>query len=385
MYNKNDIILNKYKVTKVLVKGGMSDFVGVCENIQQGNEDTYSNNKNRWVVVKVIKKESSLERPVERTREELITAIRVKNKNLVNTYSIDQNDKYFFIVMEYIDGSTLTNKIKQQESINYKEAYFLFKQLVESVRALHSYNNKIIHLDLKPDNVFLSADGSSIKVADFGISTILGRNNVVLSAESKFKGTPGYVSPDIMFTDKVKEKNRYKEDFPINYKREINEQFDIYALGIIFYEMLTGDIPFFVPKSENVANENIYIIKAALNFYPAKLSQYNKNIPNSFYNIIFKCLVSKTEDIKYRYKDCDEILQDLETALNNERLEEALIVDSKQNPKFFNSSIFAMRHNNSISKKNFRLSQRKITIIFVSSLALLALVFVLIVFFLKVL
>lgn len=383
MYNKNDIILNKYKVSKVLDKGGMSDFVGVCENLELGQEDTYSNNKSRWVVVKVIKKESSKERPVERTREELITAIRVKNKNLVNTHSIDQDDKYFYIVMEYIDGSTLTNKIKQQESINYKEAYFLFKQLVESVRALHSYNNKIIHLDLKPDNVFLSADGSSIKVADFGISTILGKNNVVLSSESKFKGTPGYVSPDIMFTDKVKEKNRYKEDFPVNYKREINEQFDIYALGIIFYEMLTGDIPFFAPKSENIQNENIYIIKASLNHYPAKLSQYNHNIPNSFYNIIFRCLVSKTEDLKYRYKNCDEILQDLDTALNNDRIEEPLIVDTKINPKFFNTNIFALRLSNSISSKTFRLAQKKSVIISIISLSLISLVVVLVAFIMR--
>jgi serine/threonine-protein kinase len=206
--------------------------------------------------------------------------------------------------MEYINGPSLRKLIEREGYLNLNEAVFFFRHMLMAVRELHRSKDKTIHRDLKPENFLLSKDLTYIKVIDYGISTTFysktrGYTKKIVGDEDQIYGTYPYISPDILLM-----KDAVTEDDKI---KIITEQFDFFSLGVIFYEMLIGEKPFY---SDNY--DDVKVIKLPLTYDMLCLNDLDPNIPNGIENIIFRCMASKKEDKHFRYNTIEEIISDLD-------------------------------------------------------------------------
>jgi serine/threonine-protein kinase len=250
--------------------------------------------------------------------DECITSTRVSNKsNIVSTYDIvrENDDHTIIIVMEYIDGISLRKYIEEQNSINVKEAVYLFGLILNGIKELHGFRDKIIHRDLKPENVLLTKDLLNLKIIDFGISSVVATtvgdtSQQIQTNENVPFGTYPYICPDFIkmceSINKLKQ-NKTTEQSGLVMSKYITEQFDFFSLGVIFYEILTGEKPFFATDYNKAE-----VVRLPLKYDIMCMNDINPNIPPLIENIIFRCLASKPEDIKYRYTNVNQIIEDLE-------------------------------------------------------------------------
>ena len=214
--------------------------------------------------------------------------------------------------------------IRKQRALKIDRAMFYFKNICQGVKHLHQINEKrtIIHRDLKSDNIMLSKDLRQIKIIDYGIATSI-YDNVFESSEGTIYCTANYTTPDILQL-KTSIITKAMEGDPKAMKEMasiLSVQFDFHALGVILYEMLTGSYVF-----REIENENDRTKIAKWKTYDLPiLSNRIANIPNSIDNILFRLTASKPEDIKYRYKNIDEIIADINTWDNPERKNEPLL------------------------------------------------------------
>jgi serine/threonine-protein kinase len=217
--------------------------------------------------------------------------------------------------MEYIDGISLRKYIEQQRGVNVKEAVYLFNLILKGIKELHSLRDKIIHRDLKPENILLTKDLMNLKIIDLGISSVVATSindpsRLIQTNEMTPFGTYPYVCPDfIQMFQKIQElKKNHNETQIVNIaSRYITEQFDFYSLGVIFYEMLVGEKPFYA--EDYTKSDVVYL---PLKYDIMCMNDIDPNIPSLLENIIFRCLSSKPSDIKYRYTNINEIISDLD-------------------------------------------------------------------------
>jgi serine/threonine-protein kinase len=242
--------------------------------------------------------------------DECVTATRVTNKkNIVQTYDVvkSNNDNTVSIFMEYIDGISLREYIETHGYLSLNDALFYFQKILEGVKELHSFNDKIIHRDLKPENILLSKDLRNLKIIDFGISSVFTMvnkdNKLMFTNENVIYGTYPYICPDLL---KLRGTNDDAKRASI-----ISEQFDFYSLGVILYEMLAAEKPFYAKNYDKLE-----VIELPLKYDLMVLSDINPHIPVAIENIIFRCMASKPEDIKYRYENINQIITDLNRYLN---------------------------------------------------------------------
>jgi serine/threonine-protein kinase len=213
-------------------------------------------------------------------------------------------DNTVIIVMEYIDGPSLKNYIDAHGCLSVKEAIYYFLEMLKAINELHSFKQKIIHRDLKPANIMLTKDLKNIKVIDFGISSVIDLdhdNNVITNEKVPF-GTFPYLHPDILSLKKLSVEMRTKI---------IGEQFDIYSLGVILYEMLIGKYPFIGDYHKQE------YIKLAQKYDFVSLNDIDNNIPPALENVIYRCLACKPEDAKFRYNNIQEIIEDVNHIIAN--------------------------------------------------------------------
>ena len=306
-YRANDLVINRYRIVKRIAPGGMNSIVYLAEDTD-AKEGEYFSNKNKYVAIKVITRNEQIDDDHwARFIDECVTSTRVSNKsNIISTYDVikDDNNQTITIIMEYIDGISLRKYIEQQEGINIKEAVYLFALILKGIKELHGLRDKIIHRDLKPENILLTKDLSNLKIIDFGISSVIATtandsSQSIKTNEKLLFGTYAYICPDFI--------EMWKEEDQVKKQRFITEQFDFFSLGVIFYEMLTGEKPFY---SDNYEKPDV--MKLPLQYDMVSMNDINSNIPSAIENIIFRCLASKPEDIKYRYTSVGQIMNDLE-------------------------------------------------------------------------
>ncbi|HEX5733317.1 MAG TPA: protein kinase [Blastocatellia bacterium] len=184
------------------------------------------NTPGRIVAIKELHKKHTRNSSIkQRFFQEAIAMARLDHPNLPRLYTFGEDNGSYYLVMEFLSGKPLSDQIQQDGAIEQSRALNMLAQVLEGVSYAH--RNSIIHRDLKPDNVFLmnGGDGLRIKVLDFGIARIVGGENLTLTGESF--GTPNYMSPE-----------------RITGSQAIDHRTDIYALGIMLFEMLTGRAPF---------------------------------------------------------------------------------------------------------------------------------------------
>ena len=272
MLNVGMFLADRYEILGKVGAGGMSDVYKAKDHILS-----------RIVAIKVLKSEFSEDRTfVTKFRTEAQSAAVLEHPNIVNIYDVGSEDGLYYIVMEYVEGITLKTYIEKKGQLSFKESASIAIQVARGIEAAHGKN--IIHRDIKPQNIMISTDGK-VKVTDFGIAKAASSNTI----SSDVMGSVHYASPE-----------QARNGF-------IDARSDVYSLGIVMYEMITGRVPFDGDTTVAVAIQHLQeeIVKPSV-FAP--------NIPVSFEGIILKC-TQKTPD--RRYQSMAELLNDLRHALTN--------------------------------------------------------------------
>ncbi len=283
----NNIIANRYEVFKHIGQGGMADVFLAMDTIL-----------NREVAIKILKSELCAD-PVSLVRfeREAQAATTLSHPNIVEIYDVGDYKGRRYIVMEYVPGRTLKQVIRSRGSLEADEAIDIEKQLVSAVSEAH--HKGIIHRDIKPQNIIVKSDGS-IKILDFGIA--IAKGNVQVTQANNVMGSVHYLAPELAKG------------------KPASVQSDIYALGIVLFEMLSGDVPFKADSAVQVA------LMQMRNEMPS-IRSINPSIPQSIENIITRATV---KDPQKRYKSCVDMLDDLRTCFRKDRLNERRLVLSPQ-------------------------------------------------------
>lgn len=244
----------------------------------------------RIVAVKVLQPQySNDEQFIKRFRREAQAATSLAHPNVVTIYDVGEEENIYYIVMEYIEGSTLKEYIQNQKKLPLEEAIHIMQQILSAIS--HAHVNHIIHRDIKPHNILISKDKEA-KVTDFGIARAM--SSATITHTNSVMGSVHYLSPE------------QARGGVVNYKS------DIYSLGIVFYEMITGQVPFSGDTAVSIAIKHLQSEIPS----PKKLIE---NLPQSIENIILK---ATAKDPLHRYKSVQEMEEDLQTALDPERMNE---------------------------------------------------------------
>ena len=272
MLNNGTFIANRYKIVGQVGTGGMSDVYKAKDHAL-----------GRYVAIKVLKSEFSEDTNfVSKFRTEAQSAAVLEHPNIVNIYDVGSENGIHYIVMEYVEGITLKTYIEKKGQLTYKEALSIAIQVGRGIQAAHAKN--IVHRDIKPQNIIISTDGK-VKVTDFGIARAVSENTI----HSDVMGSVHYASPE-------QARNGY-----------VSNRSDIYSLGIVMYEMVTGRVPFDGDSTVAVAIQH-------LQDEMDPPSKYAPNLPISLEKIIQKC-TQKSPD--RRYDSMESLLIDLRKALLN--------------------------------------------------------------------
>lgn len=322
-----------YVADKIIGYGGMSSEVYLVHHIKDPKS---------VFAAKVIYCEGEYTKDfVKRFGAEAVTSLRVFNKqNLVQTYEVfpTPNDEALVFIMDYVDGISLEKYIRQQGCMSPKQALSVFKKICIGVKELHSFKKQIIHRDLTPNNIVLSKDLSKVTLIDFGIAAVVER-------------TKDYLNKNKTKIYTLEEKNQIWGKSPYVIPDALNHptpsvQFDFYSLGVILYQMVMGKLPFDKTECKGDAAK---IVKLPLTYDIPNISA-NPTIPVALENLIFKCMASKKEDLKYRYNDIQEIITDVEritTILNNKNNQDILLkpISTRryQQPNTFNIDVIKDR------------------------------------------
>ncbi len=270
MLTEGMYIADRYEIIGKIGAGGMSD-VYKAKDLTLG----------RFVAIKVLKPEFSEDVGfVTKFRTEAQSAAALQHPNIVNIYDVGSENGLHYIVMEYVEGITLKTYIEKKGQLSFKEAVSIAIQVGRGIEAAH--NNQIIHRDIKPQNIMISTEGK-VKVMDFGIARAASSNTI----SSDVMGSVHYSSPE-----------QARNGF-------VDGKSDIYSLGIVMYEMVTGRVPFDGDTTVAVAIQH-------LQEEMVKPSVYAPNLPISMEKIILKC-TQKNPD--RRYENMSALLSDLRKAL----------------------------------------------------------------------
>ena len=268
------VLASRYHILKRLGEGGMADVYLAQDELL-----------NREVAIKVLRGNLALE-PVSllRFQREANSASALAHSNIVEIYDVGEEEGHHYIVMEYIRGRTLKQLIAQRGALEKNEALAIMDQLISAVEEAHKKN--IIHRDIKPQNVLIKDDGT-VKITDFGIATV--SDSLQLTQADTVLGSVHYLAPELARGESA------------------SFQSDIYSLGICFYELLTGEVPYRGESPVQVA------MKHLKDEMPSVLD-FNPSLPMSIENIIRK---STAKNRNHRYKSAEEMRTDLLDCLSD--------------------------------------------------------------------
>ncbi len=279
MITKGQKINDRYEIIRAIGEGGMA-------NVYLG----YDTILDRNVAIKVLRGDlANDEKFVRRFQREALSASSLAHPNIVEMYDVGEDDGTYYIVMEYVDGKTLKQLLKKRGTLTLSEAIDIMSQLTDGMA--HAHDSYIIHRDLKPQNIMIKDDGQ-IKITDFGIAMAL--NSTQLTQTNSVMGSVHYLPPEQASGKGCTIKS------------------DIYSMGIIFYELLSGSLPF---RGDNAVEIALKHMRDPL----PSLREDNPAIPQSIENIIRK---ATAKNPKNRYESAREMHEDLLTALNDERMNE---------------------------------------------------------------
>ena len=282
------IFAGRYKIIQQIGRGGMADVYLARDLILDGEE----------VAVKVLRTNYQTDPiAVARFQREAKAMAELDHPNIVRITDIGEEEGQQYLAMEYVAGLDLKRYIKENAPLSNEEAVRLMGEILLAMRLAHTRG--IIHRDLKPQNVLLTPDGTA-KVSDFGIAVAFAETS--LTQTNSMLGSVHYLSPEQARGSKA------------------TVQSDIYAMGIIFYEMLTGHIPYDGDSAVTIALQHFQKPLPSIR-------EENKNVPQALENVVIKATAKKLTD---RYKSVAEMYVDLSSCLSYERRNEKKLVFEDQ-------------------------------------------------------
>ncbi len=272
-------ISGRYKILDMIGGGGMANVYLAHDMILDRN-----------VAVKMLRLDlTNDEEFIRRFRREAQSATSLNHPNIVNIYDVGEEDDLYYIVMEHVDGQTLKQYILQNSSLQVEKTINIMRQLTSAIS--HAHQNHIVHRDIKPHNILIDANGT-VKITDFGIAMALSATSITQT--NSVLGSVHYLSPEQARGGMA------------------NKKSDIYSLGIVMFELLTGRLPFSGESAVSIALKH-------LQSETPSVRRWNPSIPQSVENIVLK---ATAKDPFHRYDSVDEMDEDLRTALDPERLDE---------------------------------------------------------------
>ena len=283
MIIKGTKINNRYSIIRTLGEGGMANVYLAYDTILDRN-----------VAVKVLRGDLATdEKFVRRFQREALSASNLYHPNIVQIYDFDSEDGQYYIVMEYVEGKTLKQLLKRRGSLTITEVIDIMSQVTDGMA--HAHDSYIIHRDIKPQNIMI-LDNGMVKITDFGIAMAL--NSTQLTQTNSVMGSVHYLPPEQAAG------------------KGSTIRSDIYSMGILMYELLTGQVPY---KGDNAVEIALKHLKEPL----PSIRKILPEIPQSIENIILKATAKNPQN---RYKDAREMHQDIITALDESRINEPKLV-----------------------------------------------------------
>lgn len=276
-------INDRYKLLKMVGGGGMANVYLARDMILD-----------RDVALKILRMDfNNDEEFIKRFNREAQSATSLAHSNIVSIYDVGEDGDIYYIVMEYVEGMTLKQYIQKNDPIPIGTALDIMKQITAAIS--HAHQNGIIHRDIKPQNILIDHEGN-IKITDFGIAIALSSTNITQT--NAVLGSVHYLSPEQARGGMA------------------NKKSDIYSLGIVMFELFTGRLPFYGESAISIA------LKHLQSETPSP-KRWNPDIPQSVENIILK---ATAKDSFYRYESVDAMWEDIRTALDPSRINEAPFV-----------------------------------------------------------
>lgn len=270
----NKVLNNRYQILEMIGRGGMA-YVYKAKDLKL----------NRYVAVKVLREEyTDNEQFIKKFDRESQAAAGLSHPHIVSVYDVGVQDNIYYIIMEYVDGITLKQYLNKKGHLDYEEATQYILEVAGALKCAHEH--RIIHRDIKPHNILLTKKLEP-KVADFGIARAITSSTVTMTNQTM--GSVHYISPE-----------QARGGF-------VDERSDLYSLGIMYYELLTGQLPF---DEESTVSIAIKHIQEPLN--PPK--NLIPELPDSVNDVIIKLTQKKPED---RYQNVDELITDLDIMLDD--------------------------------------------------------------------
>ncbi|MFF2177010.1 Stk1 family PASTA domain-containing Ser/Thr kinase [Lysinibacillus sp. NPDC058147] len=281
-------ISDRYKIIELIGGGGMSNVYLAHDMIL-----------NRDVAIKILRYDFTNEDELHRRfQREALSATSLTHPNIVSIYDVGDDGDLHYIVMEYVQGKTLKQYIQEFAPISPARSVHIMKQLTSAIANAHE--NHIIHRDIKPQNILMDAEGN-VKITDFGIAMTLSATS--FTQTNSVLGTVHYLSPEQARGGTATNKS------------------DIYALGIVLYELLTGELPFSGESAVSIALKHLQSETPSVRAFDA-------TIPQSVENVVLK---ATAKDASHRYSTVEEMQADLETILSPNRINEPKFVIPEDN------------------------------------------------------
>lgn len=282
MIVKGQKVNSRYEIIKTIGEGGMANVYLAKDIILDRN-----------VAIKVLRGDlASDEKFVRRFQREALSASSLSHPNIVEIYDVGEDDGDYYIVMEYVEGKNLKQLLKKRGKLTVAEVVDIMLQITSAMGVAH--DSLIIHRDLKPQNILIKDDGE-VKITDFGIAMAL--NATQLTQTNSAMGSVHYFPPE-----------------QANGKGSTLKS-DVYSLGIMMYELLTGTLPF---RGDNAVEIALKHLKEPIPSIRTELPE----LPQSIENIIIR---ATAKNPKNRYANANEMHEDLTTALNKERENEPVV------------------------------------------------------------
>jgi serine/threonine protein kinase len=256
------LLLNRYRVLKKIGEGA-SGVVFLAFDTKIGREVA-------------IKRMPASFQTAPRIIREVRTIAQMNHPNVVTVFEFEETSDYYYLIMEYLDGINLRDVLLSQKKLTSSQAVSIATQVLKALEYAHS--KEIIHRDIKPENIIILKDGQ-VKVTDFGIARLISRER-----EGRIVGTLGYMSPEQITG------------------RFVDEASDLFAVGVILYEMLTGENPFYARTLKETALKT-------LNFNPQPPSKINKEVSPEMDTIVLKAIA---KDVDIRYQFAEEMMRALQ-------------------------------------------------------------------------
>ena len=283
MIVKGDKINDRYQIIKTIGEGGMANVYLAKDTILDRN-----------VAVKVLRGDlADDEKFVRRFQREALSASKLNHPNIVEMYDVGEDDGRYYIVMQYVQGKTLKSLVKKRGALTLPEVIDIMTQLTSAIMCAH--DSYIIHRDIKPQNVMILDDGR-VKIMDFGIAMALNSNE--LTQTNSVMGSVHYLPPEQANGSGSTIKS------------------DIYSLGILMYELLTGKVPF---KGDNAVEIAIKQMKEPI----PSICKQNPDIPQSVENIVLRACAKNP---KNRYDSVREMYDDIKSCLTEDNLNQKKLV-----------------------------------------------------------